>query len=177
VREAAAAADGKRPRITLIAAVARNRVIGRDNALLWHLPEDLRHFRAVTTGRPVIMGRKTWESLPVRFRPLPGRRNVVVTRQPGWRAEGAEVVVSPAAALALLAGTDQAFVIGGAELYAAMLPLADELLLTEIHRDFDGDVFFPAWDRDAFIEVRRETHTAAPPNDFGFAFVSHVKRR
>jgi dihydrofolate reductase len=166
-----------RPRITLIAAVARNGVIGRDNALLWQLPEDLRHFRAVTTGHPVIMGRKTWQSLPARFRPLPGRRNIVVTRQPAWRAEGAEVVVSPDAALALLSSVPQAFVIGGAELYAAMLPLADELLLTEIDCDFDGDAFFPAWDRSAFVETTRETYRAAAPSHFGFAFVSHRRKR
>jgi dihydrofolate reductase len=166
-----------RPRLTLIAAVARNGTIGRDNALLWQLPEDLRHFRAVTTGHPVIMGRKTWDSLPARFRPLPGRRNIVVTRQPGWQAEGAEVAASPDIALALLAGVPQAFVIGGAELYAATLPLADELLLTEIDRDFDGDVVFPPWDRDTFVETRREAHQAAAPNHFGFAFVSRCRRR
>jgi dihydrofolate reductase len=166
-----------RPRITLIAAVARNGVIGRDNALLWQLPEDLRHFRAVTTGHPVIMGRKTWQSLPARFRPLPGRRNIVVTRQPAWRAEGAEVVASPDAALALLGSVPQAFVIGGAELYAAMLPMADELLLTEIDRDFDGDAFFPVWDPSAFDETGREAHQAAAPNDFGFAFVSRSRKR
>ena len=176
--EAATAADSEpgRPRITLIAAVARNGVIGRDNALLWQLPEDLRHFRTVTSGHPVIMGRKTWDSLPPRFRPLPGRRNIVVTRQTGWRADGAEVVASPEAALALLSGSDQAFVIGGAELYAAMLPRADELMLTEIDRDFDGDVVFPAWDGKRFAETSRQTHAAAAPNDFGFSFVRYERR-
>jgi dihydrofolate reductase len=166
-----------RPQLTLIAAVARNGVIGHDNALLWQLPEDLRHFRAATTGHPVIMGRKTWDSLPARFRPLPGRRNIVVTRQAGWHAEGAETAASPDAALALLAGVPKAFVIGGAGLYAAMLPLADELLLTEIDRDFDGDTVFPAWDAEAFVETRRETHVAAAPNHFGFAFVSRRRKR
>jgi dihydrofolate reductase len=131
----------------------------------------------VTTGHPVIMGRKTWDSLPARFRPLPGRRNLVVTRQPVWRADGAEVVASPEAAVALLSGSDRAFVIGGAELYAAMLPWADELLLTEIDRDFDGDVVFPAWDAAAFVETQREAHVAAAPNHFGFAFVSRQRRR
>jgi dihydrofolate reductase len=175
VSEAAASAANEpgRPRITLIAAVARNGVIGRDNALLWHLPEDMRHFRAVTSGHPVIMGRKTWESLPPRFRPLPGRRNIVVTRQPAWQADGAKMVASPEAALALLSASDHAFVIGGAELYAAMLPWADELLLTEIDRDFDGDVFFPAWDGGRFVEASRQTHAAAAPNDFGFSFARY----
>jgi dihydrofolate reductase len=171
----AVAAPG-RPRLTLIAAVARQRVIGRGNSLPWHLPEDLRHFRAVTTGHPVIMGRRTWESLPARFRPLPGRRNIVVTRQPAWRAEGAEVVASPDAALALLGSVPQAFVIGGAELYAAMLPLADELLLTEIDRDFDGDAFFPPWDHEAFVETRRDQHSASASTPFDFAFVSRCRR-
>jgi dihydrofolate reductase len=171
-----APAEPGRPRVTLIAAVARRGVIGRGNALPWHLPEDLRHFRAVTTGHPVIMGRKTWDSLPPRFRPLPGRRNVVVTRQAGWMADGAEAVSSPTAALALLAGVPQAFVIGGAELYAAMLPLANELLLTEIDHDIDGDAFFPPWDREAFVETRRDPHSASASNPFDFAFVSRCRR-
>ena len=161
------------PRLTLIAAVAQGGVIGCNNALPWHLPEDLRHFRAVTSGHPVIMGRKTWDSLPARFRPLPGRRNIVVTRNTGWSADGADVVHTPAAALALLASGTPAYVIGGAALYAAMLPCADELLLTEVDAAFDGDAFFPAWDRNRFEEVSRERHRAAAPNDFDFAFVSY----
>jgi dihydrofolate reductase len=168
-----------RPRLTLIAAVARNGVIGADNGLLWHLPEDLRHFRAITSGHAVIMGRKTWDSLPARFRPLPGRRNIVVTRDNHWSAPGAEAVRTPAAALALLGSGAPAFVIGGAELYAAMLPWADELLLTEIDADFAGDAHFPAWDRGRFDEVSREPHHAAAPNAFDYAFVSYrrVARR
>jgi dihydrofolate reductase len=161
------------PRLTLIAAVARNGVIGADNGLLWHLPEDLRHFRTVTSGHPVIMGRKTWDSLPARFRPLPGRRNIVVTRNADWSAAGAEVAHTPAAALALLEGGAPAFVIGGAELYAALLPWADELLLTEIDADFAGDAHFPDWDRGAFEVVSHETHHAAAPNDFDYTFVRH----
>ena len=163
------------PRLTLIAAVARNGVIGGDNGLLWHLPEDLRHFRAVTSGHPVIMGRKTWDSLPARFRPLPGRRNIVVTRNADWLAAGAEVAPTPGAALALLEGGAAAFVIGGAELYAAMLPWADELLLTEIDATFDGDAHFPDWDRAVFVEASRLPHQAAPPNEFHFSFVSYRK--
>lgn len=160
-------------RLALIAAVARNGCIGKDNALPFRLPEDQQHFRRVTMGCPVIMGRKTWESLPARFRPLPGRRNIVVTRNPAWRAEGAEAVHSIDAALALSAGADRAFVIGGGELYAATLPRADELVLTEVDRDFDGDATFPAWDRRRFREEERARHHAAPPNDFDYAFVTY----
>lgn len=166
-----------RPTLSLIAAVARNGVIGRDNALLWRLPEDMQFFKQTTLGHPVIMGRKTWDSVPPRFRPLPGRRNIVVTRNLQWRAEGAEVVNSLDAALALLQGTEHAFVIGGAQLYAAALPLADRLLLTEIDRDFEGDVHFPAWPRDAFDEVKRDAHHSGAPNHFDFAFVTYERRR
>jgi dihydrofolate reductase len=162
-----------RTRLTLIAAVARGGVIGGDNQLLWHLPEDMAHFRRSTTGCPVVMGRKTWDSLPERFRPLPGRRNIVVTTQAGWSAPGAEVAHSPAEALALVQGVPQAFVIGGATLYAAALPLADELLLTEIDADFAGDVHFPDWPREAFVEVDRQPQQAAAPNTFSFAFVTY----
>lgn len=159
-------------RLVLIAAVARNGVIGRGGELPWRLPEDQQHFRRVTMGCPVIMGRKTWESLPARFRPLPGRRNIVVTRNPRWQAEGAQAAGSLDAALALAAGAPTAFVIGGGELYREALSRADELVLTEIERDFDGDARFPAFDRSVFREAARERHRAAAPNDFDFAFVT-----
>lgn len=162
------------PVVTLIAAVARNGVIGGDNRLLWHLPEDMKHFRAATTGHAVLMGRRTWVSLPERFRPLPGRRNLVLTRQPGWLAAGAEVVHDFDEALQRLADAPRLFVIGGAQVYALALPRADELLLTEIDRDFDGDCVFPPVPA-AFHVVQRETHHAAAPNDFGFSFV-HYRR-
>ena len=160
-------------RLAIIAAVARNGCIGRDNGLPFHLPEDQRHFRRVTMGCPVIMGRKTWDSLPARFRPLPGRRNIVVTRNPDWRANGAEAAHSLHAALALASSEPRAFIIGGAELYRQALPLADELVLTEIDRDFEGDVFFPPWDASHFEPLSREAHHAAPPNDFDYAFVTY----
>jgi dihydrofolate reductase len=160
-------------KLALIAAVARNGVIGRDDALPWRLPEDLQHLRRVTMGFPVIMGRKTWDSLPERFRPLPGRRNIVVTRDPAWRAAGAEAVASLDAALALAGDVAQAFVIGGGELYRAALDHTDELVLTEIERDFDGDARFPDFDRSIFREQARERHRAAPPNDFDFSFVTY----
>lgn len=165
------------PTLALIAAVARNGVIGGDNTLLWHLPEDQKFFRRTTLGCPVVMGRKTWDSLPARFRPLPGRTNIVVTRNAGWQAEGAVAVTSLDAALQATAGADKVFVIGGGELYAAALPHADELVLTEIDRDFDGDARFPAWPREAFDEVRREAHHAGEPNDFDYAFVTYRRKR
>jgi len=165
-----------RPSLVLIAAVARNGVIGHDNQLLWHLPEDLSHFRRATQGHAVLMGRKTWDSLPARFRPLPGRRNVVLTRQTALSLPGAEAAGNMAAALGRLADADQVFVIGGEQLYAAAMPHADTLLLTEIDRDFDGDTRFPDWDRAAFTEVARERHQAAAPNDFDFSFVTYQRK-
>lgn len=161
-----------RPRLVLIAAVARNRVIGRDNALPWHLPADLAHFRQRTLGRPVLMGRKTWDSLPPRFRPLPGRRNLVLTRQPGWQADGADRVASIDEALQRCAGAEELMVIGGAELYALALPHADGLVLTEVDADVDGDAVFPTWPDGAFLEVER---IAVPASAEGLrcAFVTY----
>jgi dihydrofolate reductase len=167
-------------KIALIAAVARNGVIGHANDLLWKLPEDMAFFKRTTLGNPVIMGRRTWDSIPVRFRPLQGRTNIVVTRQPGWHADGARVAhgFEQAVEMALesVAADPQglrAFVIGGAELYALALPHADELVLTEIDRDFAGEARFPAWSRNHFVETARERHHAAAPNDFDFSFVTY----
>ena len=163
--------------LSLIAAVARGGAIGRDNDLLWHDSRDQKHFRAVTMGCPVVMGRRTWDSLPERFRPLPGRRNIVVTRNPEWQAPGAEVAHSSAAALALVADAPKAFVIGGGQLYAEALPLADELVLTEVDASFDdADTFFPDWDRGAFTEVERQAHAAETPGQVPFAFVTYRRR-
>jgi dihydrofolate reductase len=145
-------------KLSLIAAVARNGAIGRDNELLWKESADQKHFAATTRGHAVIMGRRTWESLPPRFRPLPGRRNIVVTHNAHFDAPGAEVEPSLDAALALLAAAPCAFVIGGAQLYAQALPRAQRLLLTELDRDFDGDAHFPAWPRGEFVESSRTHH-------------------
>jgi len=154
--------------IALVAAIARGGVIGRDNTIPWRLPEDVAYFKALTTGHPVVMGRRTWCSLPDRFRPLPDRRNVVVTRNPAWHGEGAERAASLGEALQLLGGEARVFVIGGAELYAAALPVADQLLLTEIDADVEGDTFFPPFDRAAFDEVSRERHVSADGTPFSF---------
>jgi dihydrofolate reductase len=161
-------------RVTLLAAVARNGVIGREGTLPWRIPEDAKRFRSLTMGHPVLMGRRTWESLPDRFRPLPGRQNVVVTRNPAWRAEGADRVGSLEEALELVHDASRVFVIGGAELYVGALPLADELALTEIDADVEGDTFFPTFDRSDFTEVAREPHVAA--DGTSFAFVTYERR-
>ena len=129
--------------ISLIAAVAQNRAIGQNNQLLWHLPEDMRHFRETTRGKTVLMGRKTWDSLPAAFCPLPGRRNIVLTRDADYVARGAETAHSLDEALGLAGDNDEAFIIGGAELYRQGLPLAHRLYLTEISETRQGEVFFP----------------------------------
>jgi dihydrofolate reductase len=166
----------KRPQIVLVAAVARNGVIGDGERLLWHLPEDMAFFRRSTSGHPVVMGRRTWDSLPARFKPLPGRTNIVLSRDPLWKAAGAITVNDLDQALAAAADSNNVFVIGGAQVYALALPHADELLLTEIDRDFEGATQFPVWPREAFEEISRESHAAAPPNNFGFAWVRYRRR-
>ena len=155
----------KTTRVYLVAAVAKNGVIGAGGKLPWHLPEDLRHFKKLTLGPPVIMGRRTWESLG---KPLPGRENIVISRRTGFEAPGASVAASLEAAIALCAGEPVAFVIGGAEIYAAALALADGLVLTEIQQDFEGDTHFPQWDRSAWRVSQKETHTAADGVRFDF---------
>jgi len=154
--------------ISLIAALASNRTIGKDNELLWHLPEDMRHFRETTRGKPVIMGRKTWESLPESFRPLPGRHNIVVSRDPAYQASGATLASSLADAVAQAADADEVFVIGGAQLYRQALPLASRLYLTEIEQDFDGDVFFPEVPPQDWEEISREPSQGTSGQQFSF---------
>ncbi len=159
------------PALALIAAVARNGVIGAGNALPWRLPDDLKRFRALTTGHAVIMGRRTWESLP---RALPGRQNIVVTRAPDRAFAGAEAARSLADALSRVRMPAPAFCIGGGGLYAAALAHADVLHLTEIDREFEGDTAFPPFDRAAWRETARETHRA--PDGLGYAFVTYERR-
>ena len=152
-------------RVYLVAAVAANGIIGKDGGMPWRLPEDLKHFKNLTLGHPVIMGRKTWESLG---KALPGRENIVVTRQAGYEALGAAVASSLDAALALCAGEPVAFVIGGGELYSAALPQASGLVMTEIHKDYAGDACFPDYDRSKWRETQREAHTASDGVRFDF---------
>ena len=162
--------------IVLVAAVAANGVIGRGSELVFRHPADAKHFRETTMGAPVIMGRKTWESLPARFRPLPGRRNIVVTRQPGYAAEGAETATSLDAALALAQDAPRVFVIGGGELYAQALPRAGELVLTEVQAALDGDVRFPPVDPAQWIEVQRVQPALDVPATPAFSFVTYRRR-
>ena len=160
------------PKISLIAGVAQDGAIGRANKLLWRLPADLARFKALTMGHAVIMGRKTWDSLPAKFRPLPGRRNLVLTRNLDAALSGAEQFSSLEAALAACAGQERVFVIGGAEIYALALPLADRLELTEVEQDYpDADCYFPAWDPARFKEVAREPGLS--PEGLRFAFVTY----
>ena len=161
-------------RVALVAAVARGGVIGRDSGIPWRLPEDMQRFRTLTMGHPVVMGRRTWESLPDQFRPLPGRGNVVVTRNSDWSAQGADRAGSIEDALRLLEGEGTVFVIGGGEIYAAALPSADELLLTEIDAEIEGDTYFPNWDPDDFEEVARERHVSS--DGVGYSFVTYERR-
>ena len=156
-------------KIGLIWAQARNRVIGKNGVMPWHLPEDLAHFKRVTLNHPVVMGRKTWDSIPPRFRPLPGRTNIVVTRQPDWNENGAQRTSSLREALQQCENSNQVWVIGGAQIYAQALPLADELVVTEIDAEVDGDAFAPAIGPE-WHEVAREEIAAA--NGQPLAFVT-----
>jgi dihydrofolate reductase len=145
----------------LIYARSRNNVIGVNGDLPWHLPEDLAHFKRTTLGQPVIMGRVTWESIPDKFRPLPSRTNVVVSRQASFSAPGAQVVSSLQAAMDLFTADDVVWLIGGAQLYAQAMPLAKQLVITEIDADYEGDAFAPAIDADQWKETQRTQHTSA----------------
>ncbi|MBS0450246.1 MAG: dihydrofolate reductase [Proteobacteria bacterium] len=160
-------------RINIIFARARNGVIGKDGQMPWHLPEDLAHFKQQTGGAPVLMGRKTWDSLPPRFRPLPGRRNVVITRQADWQAPGAERAANLQDAIALCAEAADIWVIGGGEIYAQAVPLAQRAVITEIERDFEGDTYAPRLDA-AWHETARSAHTAAK-DGLPFSFVTYER--
>ncbi len=154
----------------LIYARSRNNVIGVNGDLPWHLPEDLAHFKRTTLGQPVIMGRVTWESIPEKFRPLPGRTNVVVSRQTGFSAPGAQVVGSLQDAIDLFPADDVVWLIGGAQLYAQAMPLAQQLVITEIDADYEGDAFAPAIDAAEWKETQRTKHTSA--QGLGYSLVT-----
>ena len=155
--------------IVIIAAVARNRVIGKDNTLIWNIPADMAHFKALTSGQTVIMGRKTWESLPPRFRPLPGRRNIVISRQRDYAAPGAELADSLDSALDLAASAETAFVIGGEQIYRQAMAVADRLEITEVDLQPDGDAWFPE------IPAAEWNKAASTAGD-GYAFVTYRRR-
>lgn len=157
-------------KLHLIFARARNGVIGNKGAMPWHLPEDLAHLKKTTMGCPVIMGRKTWDSLPPKFRPLPGRLNVVVTRQPGWHADGALRAGSLTDAAALCPATADIWILGGAEIYAQAAPLASSAVVTEIDADFEGDAYAPELGPH-WVETSRSKHVSA--NGLTFSFVTY----
>jgi dihydrofolate reductase len=159
-------------RLHLIYARAANGVIGANNTLPWHLPEDLVHFKRHTLGCPVIMGRKTWDSLPPKFRPLPGRLNLVVTRQAGWQAQGARAAASLEEALLHCGDAGDAWVIGGAQIYAQALPLAARVVVTEIDLQVQGDAFAPELGND-WRESSRESHVSA--NGLAYSFVNYQR--
>jgi len=162
-----------RTALALIVAVAANRVIGRDGKLPWRLPDDLRHFRTLTAGHSVIMGRRTWDSLG---RALPGRQNIVVTRQPAFAADGATVVRSLTDALAAVQLPEPVFCIGGGELYRTAMPLARTAYVTEIDRAFEGDATFPSLDPAHWREASREKHAERGADGLGYAFVTYERR-
>jgi dihydrofolate reductase len=160
-----------KPMISLIVAMDANRLIGAGNALPWHLPNDMKRFKAITMGKPVVMGRKTYESIPPRFRPLTGRHNIVVTRNRAYQAAGCPVVHSAAEALAVAGPVEEVIIGGGAQLYRLFLPQADRLYLTLIDAEFEGDSYFPRLEFDQWREISRETYPADEGNPHGYHFV------
>lgn len=164
-----------KPRISLIVAMARNRVIGVDNSLPWHLPADLKHFKSLTMGHHIVMGRKTYDSIG---RPLPGRTSIVVTRNRNLEIEGCIIAHTLEQAIAACGGDDEIFVVGGAELYAQAIRIADRLYMTEIQLDVDGDAHFPAVDPEEWREISREQHIqqGPPALEYHFATYQRVQR-
>ena len=160
------------PTISLIAAMANNRVIGKDNQMPWHLPADLKHFKAVTLGKPVVMGRKTFESIG---RPLPGRRNLVISRQTDLQLDGVDVFHSIEDALADLAGIEEVMIIGGGRLYQQMISFADKLYITWIQTEIEGDTKFPAFDESDYKVLDRSHYKADEKNVFDLEFVEYQR--
>ena len=153
-------------RVAFVVAVSRNGVIGRNGGLPWHISTDLKRFKAITMGKPLIMGRKTWESLPKK--PLPGRPNIVITRQKNYRAEGASVVSDIPSALAAAGQVEEICVIGGGEIFDMFLAQTDRIYLTEVDLEVDGDTFFPPIDPAQWTETAREIHPRGPNDSAGF---------
>ena len=159
--------------VSMIAAVAQNGIIGKDNDLVWNLPDDMKYFMQTTSGHPIIMGRKNYESIPDKFRPLPNRTNIIVTRNTDYTAEGAIVVFSLEDALSAAkeTGADEVFIIGGGEIYSIGFPYADKLYISEIEGIYDGDTFFPEYNRDEWKETSRIHHPADDRHETAFDFV------
>ncbi len=159
--------------VSIIVAIARNGVIGCENKLIWHISEDLKRFKSITSGHPVVMGRKTFESLG---RALPDRTNVVVTRNPAYRAEGAATASSLEEALARFPGTEEVFIIGGGEIYRQALPAADRLYLTVVDHDYRGDTCFPEWNKEEWELVREERHERGEKFPYPFTYLDYERR-
>jgi dihydrofolate reductase len=163
--------------ISLIAAMGENRVIGAGNTIPWHLPADFKHFKELTTGHPVVMGRKTFESIG---KPLPGRANIVITRDESYRRDGITAVTSPEAALSAAAtaeGADEVFIIGGAEIYKIFLHQANKAYLTKVEGAFEGDAFFPEVNAEEWSRVSQEEHAADEKNAFSFVFQTYERNK
>jgi len=163
----------RKKQISIIVAIAKNNAIGKDNQLLWHISEDLKRFKQITSGHQIIMGKKTYESLPKR--PLPNRTNIVITDVPGEKFEGCVTVYSIEEALHYCTETDESFVIGGGSVYRQFLPYTNKLYLTLVDKDFEADIFFPDIDFNEWHLIEKEDHAPDEKNDFGYSFVTYVK--
>jgi dihydrofolate reductase len=158
-----------KPVISIIVAMAENRVIGKENSLPWHLPADLQHFKAMTIGKPIIMGRKTWESLPGK---LPERPHIIISANPDYSADGCMVVNSLEQAIEAAGDVPEVMIVGGAMLYAQALPLADNIYLTMVETEADGDTLFPEYDQAQWREIAREHHPSDDKNPFAYSFIT-----
>lgn len=159
--------------LTSIVAIANNNVIGKDNDLIWHLPNDLKHFKRLTKGHTIIMGRKTWESIG--SKPLPHRRHIVITRNPEYQAEGATVATSVEAAIAAIKNDDQPFIVGGAEIYKLAMSHVHRMEITYVHESFEGDTFFPKWDKSNWEITWEEKHEKDEKHKCDFTFVRYER--
>jgi dihydrofolate reductase len=158
--------------ISIIVAIAENNVIGNNNQLIWHIPDDLKRFKALTMGHHIIMGRKTWESIG---RPLPGRKSIVVTRNTNYEANGAQIAYSLESAIAMAKGDEEVFIIGGGELYRQALPLANKLYLTKVHSNYEGDVTFPQINTNEWKEVHSEKRKPTDKDGLEYTFVDLIR--
>ncbi|WP_277252033.1 dihydrofolate reductase [Neptunomonas phycophila] len=167
-------------RLAMIVAQSSNRVIGRDNKLPWYLPGDLKYFKQATMGKPIIMGRKTFESIG---KPLPGRLNIIISRDASFTAQGIKVVMSLPEAIelaesqALIDGVDEAMIIGGAQIYALALPEVERLYITQVHADIEGDAYFPEFNRSQWTELGREDFSAQGPNPYDYSFIVYQRSK
>lgn len=160
-----------KPRIAYVVAMDNNRLIGRDNDLPWRLPDDMVWFRERTMGKPCVLGRKTYDSLPARFRPLPGRLNIVVTRNPDYHAPGALVVQSVDEALHAAGEVDEIIIVGGSALFRQLMPVVDRIYLTQVHGAAEGDVFFPEFNADEWQETYRQEHSSDEQHAYSFTWL------